>query len=341
MVVSGELPSPRSIEVHPTNRCVNDCEACIGQNIRFDGKLDLSYNLMRDIVSYASSLKIALIISGNHCEPFVNRNVREVLKYILEEEPISTLLLFTTTYHLDDEIIGLIANTNISIYLAVGLYGHSEESYLKTQRGRASPKVFQRSLENTLKLVRASSGNSKVYIDIHYLATPASTDDFEGLKRHMKFLLGQGVSRFYISNPLRPIDHKGDPSLYGHLDEEHYGRLKGLLSAAFRGKGYNLTPFIEDRGSGAQNPFKRCYVQYFFPTVGADSGIYPCCYTTSHQGMKRGLQLGKLEHGTSFSDVWFSDANRDFNPSKVCPTCSKSDHAFNLIVEKAVNRFRT
>lgn len=340
LVLSENLPTPKSIEIHPTTRCVNDCRFCIGQNIMFEKNLRLSYDVMKGFVDGLSNYKIPLIFSGNHSEPFLNSKLADLLQHIIRDKLTSHLLLFSNLFVLNDELVKMIASSEIDIYIGVGLYGYSEDSYTRTQQGRARPKIFRHSLENTLKLARASATNHHVFIDIHYIATPSTIDDLNALGDYMKHLLKEGVSRFMINTPLRPISFDESPSSYGYLDREQYLQLKEFLLRTFGNKGYTLKPFVEDRNPNTGNPFDKCYVQYFFPTIGADGVIYPCCYTASPQGKRNDIYIGEVSNSASFMDTWGSSKKRDFVPKKCCPNCSKDDYLFNLVITKAVDRLK-
>ena len=88
LVLFKKFGPPKSIEVHPTNKCVNNCRFCIGQNIRFENSVNLSYDIMKKIIDdiSESDFKISLIFSGNYGEPFVNKDFKRIRPQLFWEE---------------------------------------------------------------------------------------------------------------------------------------------------------------------------------------------------------------------------------------------------------------
>jgi MoaA/NifB/PqqE/SkfB family radical SAM enzyme len=130
----------------------------------------------------------------------------------------------------------------------------------------------------------------------------------------------------------------------------------GIRSARFTHTGRRLSSLIDEiqqlalsssrcRGPAVvllHNPdpkhlalMSHCHAQYFYPTVGWDGYLYPCCQVATGQFPQ--LRLGDCKQA-DFWQVWQSDTVRrlrQFEPASSCGfCCNRRDAEVNLEIEE-------
>ena len=172
-----KLPNPYFLTIEPTNFCNLNCVACPsgqGELTRKQGVMPL--NLFEKIID-ENKKSLILIILHFQGEPFLNKNLAEMLNYAHKN---NIYTMFSTNAQLTDTQLN-----NINMYLPnrliISLDGLTQTSYEKYRKNGDILKVY-----NTLSILSQLKTSKKLYLELQFLVFKHNENEIKQLKKLKK-----------------------------------------------------------------------------------------------------------------------------------------------------------
>jgi MoaA/NifB/PqqE/SkfB family radical SAM enzyme len=333
--------NPHHLEIHlpPVSGqkpCWCSCRYCYGQ---FHGPVDRSQalratDLERLIVS-TRGLVEKFVFSGIFTDPLYS-DLAELTLVTAKELQEQRIGIHTKGIWLSERLKSMLVRRAVpGDYISFSIDTVDQKVFASLHGVTAESRVLERIQDNIETLCErryAESSPLRVIVTALLLeenATIGQVQDLLGFCQHA------GVDVLRFSLPQEPVGAKSPRFTY--IQSE----LSSLIDAIHQ-LASSSSPCSTPAIVLLQNPdptplyvLSRCYAQYFYPTVGWDGYLYPCCQVATGQFPQ--LRLGDCKQ-EDFWEIWQSDTVgrlRLFEPASSCGfCCNRRDTEVNLEIEE-------
>jgi MoaA/NifB/PqqE/SkfB family radical SAM enzyme len=316
--LTGENPSPITVELDMTNLCNHRCPECSGWYFQDKNHDSLPYDLAKDIVRQLAKAKVRGLIFTGGGEPLCHPDITKILK-LAHNLGLDTG--FITNGSLITEEIGKDL-LSCCRWIRISLDAASAKTFKKVHG--MDKDAFHKIIANIQLLITIKKRlDSSATVGIGYLTSNHTDDEMlEAAK------LCRRLNVDYLQ--FRPMQIHNNGKFEYHLSDitknihrcmnENVDGFKVLYSK-------HKYDMMKDKEYGRN--YKKCYGQQFATVIAADAKAYLCCHMRGYGK----YCIGDLKKNT-FEEIWNSEQrkrvveNIDF---KDCiPLCR--DNTFNQIL---------
>jgi MoaA/NifB/PqqE/SkfB family radical SAM enzyme len=328
-----EIHLPPVSEQHP---CWCSCRYCYGQ---FHGPVDRSRalrasDLERLIVS-ARGLVEKFVFSGVFTDPMYS-DLAELALVTSKKLRGQLVGIHTKGIRLSDELKRTIILCAVpGDYISFSLDTVDQEASASLHGLPPDSRALDRIRENieTLCEMRSSRGSPlRVIVTALLLEETATIGQVRDL---LSFCRRATVDVLRFSLPQEPVGAR-TPRFTdaGRRLSSLIGEIQQLASST-SGTCRPAVALLQNPDPKCLSALSYCHAQYYYPAVGCDGYLYPCCQVATGQFPQ--LRLGDCKKG-DFWEIWQSDAVRKlrlFTPAASCGVCcNRRDAEVNLEIEK-------
>ncbi len=290
---------PLGISIEPTNNCNLKCKECpTGMDILQRPKGSIDKVLAEKVLQELSS-KLTTVIFYFQGEPFINREVDELISYASGKKVYS--ITSTNGHYFTNENIEKIIKSGLN-KLIISVDGTTQSVYETYRVGGRLEKV----IEGVKLLVsEKQKANSKLpKLVLQFLVTAENEHQINDAKKLANDLKVDAISfktaqiyDFEGGNPLIPVNEK-------------YSRYKKQQDGTYKIK------------SKLKN---RCWRMWGQPVVTATGDVVPCCFDKDAN-----YKMGNLNE-QSFKEIWQSENYKNFRKKvfadrksiDICQNCTE------------------
>ena len=315
--LEGKIVPPYELEVQPSSECNSKCRHCFShktlqganksKDLLTDGRMDEIITKLLEAEAY--DLKVGSIKFIGSCgDPLVNPKTLDAIEACKQADRITKL--FTNglglTYKDANDVMYADRLFNID-YIRISLDAGSEDAFNNVKNVEGFYNVL-RGIERLRKL--ADKHESPLKIEIGYVITEKNYHD---VYRACTIVKSCGAHSIRYRR-----DMIGDS-----MPHEEFIKVKQHLDDAMNKSDDNFKVLIvhsdKEFEGGNGNGCLKCYVPYFWVTVGSDGLLYPC----GHRGGDFGWSIGNLLENDLMTILRTQtrNPNLDALPDNNCVVC--------------------
>lgn len=288
------LEYPLFLGIKITNNCNMNCEHCFVDKAK--NKIDLNMGDVSDIIKKLGNKKpYRIYLTGG--EPFLNKDLIDIIKYIKKNE--IKISIHTNGTLIDEKIAKKICEIlEKDDYLQISMDGYDEETYFKA-RGN---KNFKKVVEGIKNLVK-----NKIKTKINVVVTNVNINYIDKIYNFVNEL---GVSEVSFS-PL--INTKDNLNIFLPNDDEILYNFSNVLKLYYENNGIKIVqdPIAVPWGS-------KLLKKYFSNTnfvcpaarttleIDQNGNVYPCPYLHNED-----FYMGNI-FKSKYKDIWQSKKAENF-----------------------------
>ncbi len=284
-LVAGDVPSPVTVEIDPTNKCNHKCPGCMYAAFKQASPDSLSDHFLCSLIIELSQMGVKSVIFTGGGEPLVHPKCVEAI-----DQACSVGLevaLVTNGELLTDECIPTLVRA--CTWIRVSLDAATPDTHCDCH-GLSDRTRFETVTKNIRALVKQKrASKSDVTMGLSFLVQP---QNFEEAYAAAALAEDMGVS--YIQ--FRPIYSRGfslETRILGSCRSQVERARDTLVSETFE----IYSSF--DRFTTAKRDYPTCLACRLVGTVAADMYTYVCCQVKG----KEEYRVGNLNEQT-FRDIW-------------------------------------
>lgn len=169
-VMGGEapIPFPKQLQLETTTRCNATCPICPNREM---GDTDMPTEMIHKIIRDCKGKKLESIHPFFTNESFMDKRFHEIIEFINEELPETSITIYTNGQLLTEKNANFILDHNLK-YIAFSIDGATKEVYDKVRPGLNFDKVCS-NVEQFLEILANHPRRSEVYTKV----TTVTTDD--------------------------------------------------------------------------------------------------------------------------------------------------------------------
>jgi len=304
-ITRGEIPTPVTVEIDPTNLCNHECIWCMYEGFKEESAESLSEEYLLSLVDELADMGVKSIVLSGGGEPLVNKASLKVITKAHEKG--LEVALVTNGELLDEESIGIVAEN--CTWVRISLDAANAETYQRCH-GIRNQDAFQTVLKNTEELANYKKRvNSPITIGLAFLVHPYNYQEvYEACK------IAKNLGCDYIQ--IRPVYSYGF-----NLEEQMILSCIAQIQRAkeeFQSEDFAIQSSME-RFKLKERKYDKCVACKLIGIVAADMQTYVCCQLKGDPGFKTGDLNSK-----SFKEIWQDPATHALG-GKVdvsdCPPC--------------------
>lgn len=341
---------PEQVEIHPPppdrEACWLRCPHCYGHGETIPEsheKLEIA-TALKVIKDLKDPLVSRIVISGTYSDPLHSGMVPQLLR-AARDSPRQQIGLHTKLVNLKPEVeSAILDNCQDGDYIAISLDAGTAATYDLVHgisSGRRVKRTYDNVRRNVLQLSRqVREKRVPLRINLTYLLTNESTESRD-IQQAVELAVEAGVDviRFSVPQPrtlastdammVFPGALERARTVINELKIVHHGRRPLILLAEF--------------SKWDISKFERCFSQLFYPAVGGDGFLYPCCQVASKDFAR--LRIGDLRH-EGFWALWKGERRQQLirmdpgdrgcsTAGKMnCRVCNRKDGAINAMLNE-------
>ncbi len=295
---------PLGISIEPTNHCNLKCKECpTGMDILLRPKGNIDNRLARNLLKELSP-KLTTVIFYFQGEPFINRDIYELINFAKEKKVYS--ITSSNGHYFTKENVQKVIKSGLN-NLIISIDGTTQEIYEKYRVNGSLNKVIE-----GIRLLVSEKQNEKSKLPkltLQFLVTAENEHQIKAAKKLAKELNADQISfktaqiyDFKNGNPLIPKNEK-------------YSRYKKQKDSTYKIK------------SKLKN---RCWRMWGQPVITTTGDVVPCCFDKDAS-----YKMGNL-NDKSFKEIWQSEEYQNFRKKvfqdrksiDICRNCTEG--LFNI-----------
>lgn len=290
---------PDELFIFLTTRCNIRCLICRRENHK---PIDLKYG---NLVKLTEPIKHAKIIDlTGWGEPFLYKNIDDVISLILKTNKRSNLIRITTNGTLLSKKKGQLLNNRL-YHLTISLNAATESTYNRDMQHSD----FKCVIANIKEFISALDDITISKINLHFVAHAAN---YAEIPEFITLAKSLGIMDVSIGNYIISTDEHIHLSLLHYREKYNeiieLARKKSIEDGVF----FSARKFYEEKDSvfSSINCFYP-YTQFFVQPDGEVSG--PCCYAGLYP-------LGNV-YSEEFNAIWFGEKYNKLREKRHLPAC--------------------
>lgn len=311
-------PYPVLVEIHPTDKCNENCNYCFHRGKGFNGTrdedqfidLETYFSLFREIVLLGIR---KLQISGGG-EPFFDKRTPRIIK-AANDQNLEIRILSNGTI-IPKECLEELMRVH-EIRISVDAIDPATYSRL---RG-VSPKILSRVISNVEGLVKyKKKTNSSLRVVTAFVINP---ENYLEVKQFCQGMLNLGVDGVVVRYDVRGTANLPDGAI---------SRIDRALSEV---RDSRLQ--VKTRVTKIGLPGMKCYIPYLEAVFNSYGDLYSCCLGAQPL-QENGYYLGSLKNA-SFKELWTAALPKIQNlhiEGVSCTNCGDADYRLNKRIDELI-----
>jgi radical SAM protein with 4Fe4S-binding SPASM domain len=299
-LVRGEIVSPITVEIDPTNLCNHRCAWCVSIEAHTGEKLGLER--FSSLIAELKEADVRSVVLKGGGEPTTHPQFIEMLD-VLRDAGLAVGLITNGSMPRKGSVEKV---AEVCDWARVSLDAATADVHEAIHGSKDFAKIIQ-------NIAALTSQGGRTMVGLNFVAEPRNFREMADFTAMAKSLGAAYVTIRCVFDPSNPLPESTRDAM----------RANAIAAKQMEGGGFrvflgNFTDRYLNADSAAPFPFARCLGPNLIGVVGGDGEVYACCFLRGNKA----FSFGNV-HTQSFNEVWTSDRRQQVMNSVYRGDCGR------------------